>query len=156
MDTFRPCHVTAEPLTLGPLIDHVSDPDAGAVATFLGVSRRRSNDRAQVERPVDTLWYEAYDSMAIRRLEALCAEAVERFGAIRAACHHRTGEVPVGEASVAIAVSSGHRPEAFAACRWLIDEIKRSVPIWKRERFADDGEEWVVGYDGRESDAPST
>lgn len=147
------CRVTDERLSLDPLIDHVSDPAAGAVATFLGVSRRSSNDRANVERPVDTLWYEAYGPMAEKRLNAVCDEAVERFGAIRAACHHRTGEVPVGEASVAIAVSSGHRPEAFEACRWIIDEIKRSVPIWKRERFADDGEEWVVGYDGREADA---
>ena len=139
--------VTAEPLDLGALTAAVRDERAGAVATFLGVSRRSSNDKRNVEREVETLWYEAYGPMALARIEAIANDAVERFGVLHVACHHRTGEVPVGEASVAIAVSGAHRVETFAACRHVIDEIKRSVPIWKRERFAG-GEEWVEGYGG--------
>ena len=141
----EPYGLTEDALDLGALVDLVRDPAAGAVATFLGTSRRTSHDAARVERPVETLWYEAYGPMALRRLREIGEALRERHGACRVACWHRTGEVPVGEASVAIAVSAPHRAEAFACCRAVIDEIKRSVPIWKRERFAD-GEEWVEGY----------
>ena len=120
----------------------MSDPRAGAIATFLGTTRVESRGRT-----VHYLDYEAYGPMALRRLEAIAADAQSRFAVTRVAVHHRTGEVPVGEASVAIAVSAPHRAAAFDACRFVIDEIKRSVPIWKRERFSD-GEEWVEGYGG--------
>lgn len=143
----EPFGITDAPLDLAPLVAHVSDPAAGAITTFLGVSRETSPDARNVERPVQTLWYEAYPAMAVKRLAAVGAEAAQRFEVTRVACWHRTGEVPIGEASVAIAVSSPHRPAAFEACRFVIDEIKRSVPIWKRERFTD-GEEWVEGYGG--------
>ncbi len=137
--------VTDAPLDLGALIALVSDPAAGAVASYLGTSRESSNDATNVERPVETLWYEAYGPLALRRLREIGEELRVRHGACRVACWHRTGEVPVGEASVVIAVSAPHRAEAFACCRDVIDEIKRSVPIWKRERFQD-GQEWVEGY----------
>jgi molybdopterin synthase catalytic subunit len=83
--------------------------------------------------------------MALRKLAEICDDARRRFDVTAVACRHRTGEVPVGEASVAIAVAAAHRAAAFEACRFVIDEIKRSVPIWKRERFAG-GAEWVEGY----------
>ncbi len=141
----EPFGLTADALDPSALLAAVASPDAGAVATFLGVSRRTSPDASNVDRPVETLWYEAYAPMAVKRLRAIGDGACARFEITAVACWHRTGEVPVGEASVAIAVAAPHRGAAFDACRFVIDEIKRSVPIWKRERFAD-GEEWVEGY----------
>ena len=143
----EPYGITEDPLDVGALVALVTDPAAGAITTFLGTSRETSADADNVERPVETLWYECYGPMAAKRLRAIGEEARERHGACRVACWHRTGEVAIGQASVAIAVSAPHRAEAFACCRDVIDEIKRSVPIWKRERFTD-GEEWVEGYDG--------
>jgi molybdopterin synthase catalytic subunit len=136
--------VTSERLDLAALVGLVADAEAGAVATFLGTSRRTSSNAANVEKPVETLWYEAYSPMAVRRLREIGDDAMRRFAVTRVAAWHRTGEVPVGEASVAIAVSAPHRAAAFEACRFVIEEIKRCVPVWKRERFAD-GEEWVEG-----------
>jgi len=146
----EPYGITDGALDIGMLSDLVSDPAAGAIVTFLGTSRESSADASNVERPVETLWYEAYEPMAAARLAAIGEEARERHGACKVACWHRTGEVAIGQASVAIAVSAPHRAEGFACCRDVIDEIKRSVPIWKRERFTD-GEEWVEGYDGAPS-----
>lgn len=123
----------------------VASPDAGAIVTFVGTSRRSSHDARKVERAVETLWYEAYAPMAVRKLAEICDEALRRFGATAVACRHRLGEVPVGEASVAIAVAAPHRGQAFDACRFVIDTVKTTAPIWKRERFAD-GEEWVEGH----------
>jgi molybdopterin synthase catalytic subunit len=134
--------ISRSPLDLAALVRLVSSPDAGAVATFLGTSRRTSHDARNVEKPVETLWYEAYEPMALRKLREAGDEARRRFDVTAVAAWHRVGEVPVGEASVAIAVSAPHRGAAFDACRFVIDEIKRSAPIWKRERFAD-GQEWV-------------
>lgn len=151
MAPFEPFAITPEPLTLEPLLAFVSDPGAGAVTSFLGVSRDLSPDAKNVERPVQTLWYEAYGPMAMKELAAIGERAQAQFDVTRIACWHRTGEVPVGQASVAIAVSAPHRGAAFDACRFVIDEIKRSVPIWKRERFRD-GEEWVEGYGGAAAD----
>ncbi len=145
--------LTAEPLDMGALVTAVSSPAAGAVATFLGVSRETSPDAKNVDRPVETLWYEAYGPMAVKRLREIGAETQARFDVLATACWHRTGEVAIGEASVAIAVASAHRGASFEACRFVIEEIKRSLPVWKRERFAD-GQEWVVGCEGwTESDS---
>ena len=143
----NPFDITTAPLDLAALVALVSDPSAGAVATLLGTSRKTSNNAAHVEKPVETLWYEAYGPMAVRKLREICDDARARFAVTAVACRHRTGEVPVGEASIAICVSAPHRAAAFDACRFVIDEVKRSVPIWKRERFAD-GSEWVEGYAG--------
>src|SRR5215831_8922653 len=141
----NPYGVTDAPLDLGALVALVSSPDAGAVATFLGTSRRTSSNAARVEKPVETLWYESYRPMAEKRLAEIGDEAKRRFDVTNVAAWHRVGEVAVGEASVAIAVSAPHRGPAFDACRFVIEEIKRSLPVWKRERFKD-GEEWVEGY----------
>ena len=139
--------LTDRPLDVAALSTAVASDAAGAIATFVGTSRRVSRDARNVERPVQTLWYEAYGRMAVKRLQEIADAAREQFAVTEVAVWHRTGEVPVGQASVAIAVSAPHRAAAFDACRFVIEEVKRSVPIWKRERFAD-GEEWVGGSGG--------
>jgi MoaE-MoaD fusion protein len=121
--------VTSEPLSLDPLLEHVRDPRAGAVVTFLGVTRE-----------VTQLDYEAYVEMAQRKIEEIVVAAVDRHGLCAAAAEHRVGVVPLSEPSVAIAVSAPHREAAFAAGREIIDQIKAQAPIWKREEGA-----WVDG-----------
>jgi molybdopterin synthase catalytic subunit len=121
--------VTTEPLGLDALVQRVSDPRAGAVVTFLGVTR----DVAQLD-------YEAYVPMAERQMERIVIEAIEQHGLCGAAAEHRIGAVGLSEASVAIAVSAPHRAEAFAGCRQIIDEIKARAPIWKKEEG-----EWIEG-----------
>ena len=111
----------------------------GAVVTFLGTTRDH-NDGAAVE----LLQYEAYPEMAQKVMCALFEEAIKRYPITRARVVHRLGDVPVGEASVAIVVASPHRGPAFDACRFLIDRLKNEVPIWKRERLRDgDGVRWI-------------
>jgi molybdopterin synthase catalytic subunit len=110
---------------------------AGAVVTFLGTTRNE-NDGRRVMR----LEYEAYGRMAEREMRQLAVAAAARWPIKRVAMAHRTGSVPVGEASVAIAVSAPHRTEAFAACHWLIDRLKEIVPIWKKEHYRG-GQVWI-------------
>lgn len=125
--------VTIEPLALDPLVKLVRDPRAGAVVTFLGVTRE-----------VTELEYEAYAPMAERQMAEIVALAIERHGLCAAAVEHRVGTVPLSEASVAIAVSAPHRQEAFDGGREIINEIKARVPIWKKEEG-----EWVRGVSPR-------
>jgi MoaE-MoaD fusion protein len=125
--------VTADPLSLEALCERVRDPQAGAVVTFQGVTRE-----------VELLEYEAYEQMAGERLAAIAAEAVEAHGLCAAAVEHRVGRVPLSEPSVAVAVSAGHREEAFAGAREIIDRIKAEAPIWKKEVEAG-GSRWVEG-----------
>jgi molybdopterin synthase catalytic subunit len=113
-------------------------PDCGATVTFTGTARDHAPGRPGVHR----LEYEAYDGPALARLEALVAEVRRRWPRVgRVALLHRTGVVDLGEAAVVVAVSSPHRAEAFEAARFAIDELKRTVPIWKREAW-DGGESW--------------
>lgn len=121
--------VTEEPLSLDRLLARVRDPRAGAVVTFLGVTRE-----------VAELDYEAYVPMAERKIAEIVAAAVERHGLCAAAAEHRVGVVPLSEPSVAVAASAPHRAEAFAGARQIIDEIKARAPIWKKEEG-----EWVAG-----------
>lgn len=121
--------VTTEPLALDLLIERVRDPRAGAVVTFLGVTRE-----------VDALEYEAYIEMAERKIADIVAAAVERHRLCAAAAEHRVGTVPLSEPSVAVAASAPHREAAFAGAREIIDEIKARTPIWKKEEG-----EWVRG-----------
>lgn len=130
-------HLTEQPIVLGELIDFVRTPAAGAVVTFIGTVRETSRGR-----PVVQLEYEAYVSMARSWLERLAMAARDRHAAGRVAIVHRLGVVPVSGDSVAIAVSSAHRTEAFEACRSVIEGLKADVPIWKRERYESD-EVWV-------------
>jgi molybdopterin synthase catalytic subunit len=126
--------ISAEPLTLDALVARVRDPRAGAVVTFSGVTR-----------DVPSLEYEAYAEMALRQLEAIVREAIERHGLCAAAAEHRVGTVPLSEASVLVAVSAPHRPEAFDGAREIIDRIKAAAPIWKQEVEADGSAQWVQG-----------
>ena len=119
------------------LLRSVRDPGAGAVVTFLGTTRNENAGRR-----VTRLEYEAFTDMAIREMEKLGRTATRRWRLRKVAIVHRIGVVPVGEASVAIAVAAGHRAEAFTACRWLIDRLKEIVPIWKKEHFRG-GEVWI-------------
>ena len=121
--------LTTEPLALDRLVELVRDPRAGAVVTFLGVTRE-----------VPALEYEAYAEMAERQMAEIVARAVDRHGLCAAATEHRIGTVPLSEASVAIAVSAPHRDAAFAGAREIIDELKARAPIWKKEEG-----EWVRG-----------
>ena len=121
--------VIEEPLSLDRLVEFVRDPRAGAVVTFLGVTR-----------DVSHLDYEAYTEMAEPKIAEIVAAAVGRHGLCAAAAEHRIGRVPLSEASVAVAVSAPHRAEAFAGAREIIDTIKASVPIWKKEEG-----EWLPG-----------
>jgi len=129
--------VTKAPLDVPRLLRAVGDPRAGATVVFLGTTRRENAGRAVVR-----LEYEAYASMATAEMRRLAAAAARRWPLRKVAIVHRIGPVPVGEASVAVVVSAGHRAEAFAACHWLIDRVKEIVPIWKKEHFRG-GEAWI-------------
>ena len=114
---------------------------AGAECTFLGRTRREVHaEHGQLSR----LYYEAYVPLAEKQLRELAGEAIERFGCQVVRIHHALGEVPLGKASVYVQVVCGHRDSAFDACRFLIDQLKATVPIWKREIWAD-GETWSGG-----------
>ena len=129
----------------------VADPADGAVVVFLGHTRTSPGTPAPGQEPIAAtfagqavvaLEYEAYEAMALAVLEAIADEIEARFGVRRLAILHRTGEVAVGEISVAIVTAAGHRAEAFDACRYAIEELKARAPIWKAERFAD-GSVWL-------------
>lgn len=122
----------------GLLVATRSDGD-GAVSVFLGTVRNENGGRA-----VLFLEYEAYAPMAEREMARIAAEAVDRFQVTDVAIVHRVGRVEIGEASVAIAVAAPHRAAAMDACRFVIDTLKSSVPIWKREHFVD-GAAWIEG-----------
>lgn len=123
-------------LDIARYVDHVRDLAAGAIATFEGTTRDSFEGRRVVE-----LRYEAYGAMARRRLAAILREARAAHSLRRLAVAHRLGTVPAGEASVFVAASAVHRADAMEACRYVIDEVKASVPIWKKEVY-DDGEVW--------------
>ncbi len=129
--------ITRSVIDLGKVVESVVTPESGGINVFLGTTRNHSK-----EKRVRMLEYEAYEPMAVRTMEKLAEIAKERWHAHRVSIVHRVGKVPIGEASVAIAVSSAHREEAFKACKFVIDELKRVVPIWKREHFADGTVEW--------------
>ncbi len=127
----------AEPIQVEDLVRAAGSPGDGAIAVFLGTVRDQSAGRR-----VLYLEYQAYAPMAESEMARIEREAIARFGVSRVALVHRTGRLEIGEASVGIAVASPHRAQALEACRWVIDELKRSVPIWKKEHF-EDGSVWV-------------
>lgn len=140
--------LVAEPIRLDPLLDAVRHPDAGAVVLFLGTVREHSRGRR-----VQRLEYEAYETLARTEMQRIAAEAAGRFG-VRVAMVHRVGTLAIGEISVAIAVAAPHRREAFDAGRFAIDTLKQTVPIWKKEIWAD-GAQWIGQDDARSSHFPS-
>jgi molybdopterin synthase catalytic subunit len=130
--------LTNEPIDTSALLARVRHPEAGAVVLFLGTTRELTAGRQTV-----ALDYEAYQEMAEKQLAVLEAEARRRWPVIECNIVHRLGSVPPTEASVAIAVSTPHRADAFVAGQWLIDSLKHDVPIWKREQWSDGTQEWV-------------
>ena len=125
------------PLSLEAAVDEVRTEEAGSIATFVGTTRRRSRDRDVVY-----LEYEAYEGMAEQVMEGLADELKRRHDLCDVAIHHRVGRVEVGDTSVVIAVSAPHRAAALTACHEAIDELKVSVPLWKKEVYVG-GEEWI-------------
>jgi molybdopterin synthase catalytic subunit len=129
--------VVTGPLDLAAVVSEVADPEAGAIATFVGTTRRTSRGRV-----VTHLEYDAYPEMAEAEMTRIAEGVRGRHDVREVAIAHRTGHVPLGEASVVIAVSAAHRGAALDACRDAIDTLKRTVPIWKKEVF-EGGEEWI-------------
>jgi len=132
--------VQAEPLSVDEALSAVADRSAGGTCVFVGTVRDRSDAG-----DVTGLEYEAWDELAVQRLEELVDELFERWPIARAAILHRTGSLGIGESSVVIAVSAHHRAEAFEACRHAIERLKRDVPIWKKESLAAGEAHWVMG-----------
>ncbi|MDP9017908.1 MAG: molybdenum cofactor biosynthesis protein MoaE [Candidatus Eremiobacteraeota bacterium] len=119
------------PIDSQRLVQRVSAQDCGAVVLFLGVVRASSDD----DRPVTGLSYEAYGALAITEMERIGKRVQEKFAPVRIAMTHRTGSLNVGEPSVAVAVATPHRAQAFAACEYAMNELKSRVPIWKKEHY---------------------
>lgn len=133
-------HVGVGEATIEPaaLVAAVTDPGAGATVLFLGTVRDHSEGKPNVTH----LEYEAYAGVVEEKIAAICAEAATRWPVIAAAAEHRVGSLGIGEVSVGVAVSAGHRAAAFEAGRYLIDELKARAPIWKKEHW-EGGAEWV-------------
>jgi len=127
------------PIAAGTIVAGVKAGGDGAVCVFDGIVRDNTRGRPTVH-----LDYEAYREMALEQMQRLAGDAIARFGVRDVALVHRLGRLTVGETSVLIVVASAHRAAAFEACRWLIDTLKKTVPIWKKETFAD-GAVWADG-----------
>jgi len=130
--------LTSSAIEVGMLKASLQDLGAGACVTFEGWVRD-NNEAKSVKR----LEYEAYESVAIKEGERIVLEAIERFGLLHAACVHRVGALELGDVAVWVGVSAGHRGEAFEACRYIIDEVKARVPIWKKEHYLDGDSGWI-------------
>lgn len=134
--------IVNHPIDIAAVIAAAADPTAGATVTFIGTTRNE-NDGRQVQR----LEYEAYPEMALAEMRKIGGTLHQRWSITHAAIVHRIGVVPIGEASVVIAVSAAHRRAAFEACHYAIDRLKELVPIWKKEHF-DGGEVWIGSQTG--------
>ena len=135
--------VQDEPIDLNELVRYVTDAEAGAIATFIGTTRNNNEGRKVI-----ALDYDGYPEMAEKELARIGAEAKNKWPICKMAIVHRLGPVQIGEASVIIVVSSAHRDAAFAASRFAIEEIKKTVPIWKKEMF-EGGEVWIGTQTGQ-------
>ena len=148
--------LTRDPIQAEALVAAAKHGEDGAVIVFDGIVRNNSRGRKTLH-----LDYEAYDEMARKQMKELAHEAITRFEVRNVAIIHRLGRLQVGETSVLIIVSSAHRAKAYEASRWLIDTLKKTVPIWKKETFADgavwaDGEPFPPGYAVEGADGPSS
>lgn len=131
--------LTTEPINVGAAARRVVPPECGATVTLDGYVRQWTKGRESLY-----LIYEAYEPMAVKEMEKLGRAAREEFEIAHVGIIHRLGRLEIGETSVVISVAAPHRKAAFAACEWLIKELKRTVPIWKKEVYAD-GEVWIEG-----------
>ena len=141
--------ITRDVIDSTALVDGIKAGADGAVCTFDGIVRDNTRGRRTLH-----LDYEAYEEMAIEQMRGLAAEAISRFEVRDVAVAHRLGRLAVGETSVFIAVASAHRGAAFDACRWVIDTLKKTVPIWKKEQF-EDGAVWADGEPFPEAIVPA-
>ncbi|HEV2608588.1 MAG TPA: molybdenum cofactor biosynthesis protein MoaE [Xanthomonadaceae bacterium] len=130
--------ISEHPIDTAALRAALSDPHAGACAVFEGWVRDHNDDR-----PVHGLRYEAYEELAEAEGARILDEARTRFDIVKVCAVHRTGDLELGELAVWVGVAAAHRDAAFAACRWIIDEVKARVPIWKHERYADGDASWL-------------
>jgi molybdopterin synthase catalytic subunit len=135
--------ITDKPINLQQLVDYVTDPEAGAIVPFIGTTRNNNEGRRVI-----ALDYEGYPEMAEKELARIGDAAKKKWSICKMAIVHRLGPVQIGEASVIIVVSSAHRDAAFAASRFAIEEIKKTVPIWKKEVF-EGGEVWIGTQTGQ-------
>ncbi len=127
-----------QPIFEAEVLESVKSEQAGACVLFSGTTRRFTNTKETT-----TLAYDAYREMAVKQLEQLRAEAHQKWPLTKSSIVHRLGEVPIGQTSVVVAVSSPHRVDAFAAATWIMDTIKKEVPIWKQEHWTDGSTEWI-------------
>jgi len=134
--------IVSEPIDVTRVCAAATDPAAGAIVTFVGTTRDHNEGRQVI-----CLEYEAYPEMALEQMQHIGDTIRERWQVARVAMVHRIGIVPIGEASVVIAISSAHRVAAFAACHFAIDRLKEVVPIWKKEHF-EGGEVWIGSQTG--------
>jgi molybdopterin synthase catalytic subunit len=132
--------ISADPLNAQLAIDWIMSPESGGIDIFIGTVRNATKGK-----PVVRLEFEAYEPMAVAELEKIARQAFEKWPVQKILVHHRTGVLEVGEIPVIIAVSAAHRAAAFDACRYIIDTLKQTVPIWKKEIF-EDGEVWVAAH----------
>ncbi len=132
--------LTTDPIDVASALKYLHSDQAGAIDFFVGIVRDNTQNR-----PVDRLEYEAYDRMAISEMRKIADEANRRWPLLRYVVIHRTGTLLIGEMAVLIGVATAHRADAFDACRYIIDTIKQTVPIWKKEIFTD-GEIWVNAH----------
>jgi len=142
-------YIVQDPIDLGRLAARVAAPDRGAISTFLGTVRAGPDDG-----PVVRIEYSAYESMLEDEFARIVAETEERWPGVAVAAVHRLGAVPLGEASIGIAVGAARRVAALDACRHVIEEAKRRLPVWKREVLADGSARWRDNAGGREPAAP--
>lgn len=132
--------LTVEPLDINACIQKVMTPEAGGIDVFVGTVRNATKGKTVVQ-----LEFEAYETMAVKEMEKIATRSMQQWPLHHIVLHHRTGILQVGEVPVVIAVSAAHRDAAFTACRYIIDTLKQTVPIWKKEVF-DDGEVWVAAH----------
>lgn len=137
--------LTTEPIDITSVARRVIPPECGATVTLDGYARQftKNKDTGEIR---ETLYleYEGYEAMALKEMQKLVERVKDEFEISNVGIVHRTGKLEIGETSVVISVAAPHRRAAFGACEWLIKELKRTVPIWKKEVYAD-GEHWVEG-----------
>lgn len=132
--------ITDNKIDIQKLIEAVSNPGAGAIDVFIGTTRDTTASKKVLK-----LEFESHESMAVKELQKIVDQAKRTWPIMEVAVSHRIGEVPIGQEAVVIAVSSPHREAAFAACKYVIDTLKQTVPIWKKEVF-EDGDVWVAAH----------
>lgn len=142
--------LTTSPIDVTSVSRRVVPPDCGATVTLDGYARKFTKQHGGSTKETQYLVYEAYEPMAIKEMEKLIVAAKAQFAISHIGIVHRTGRLEIGETSVVISVAAPHRRAAFEACEWVIKELKRTVPIWKKEVYSD-GEEWIEGNGSTDS-----